>query len=100
MSQKKYDTEWLAQVARAACLNLDGEDLSRLASEIGRELSELSELRTENREDWQKDAVELSSLRPDQTGNCLSRDGLLLSATHQRDGCFLVPDVFGEGGGT
>ena len=93
------DEVWLAEVARAACLKLNEEEVVLLAKDVSRELSELADLRSENAEEnWKNGAVKLSALREDAPAACLPREQLLSEASHCKDGCFLVPRVVGEGG--
>ena len=93
------DEIWLAEVARAACLRLNEEEAVLLAKDVGRELSELADLRPENAEEnWKHGAVELSALREDLPMACLPREQLLSAASDCKDGCFLVPRVLGDGG--
>ncbi len=84
-----------------ACLDLSEERLAELAREIGAELTVLTELKSDgvyapNIEE----AVGLDALREDSAGNCLPREALLADALCRDGDCFLVPDVFGEGGGS
>lgn len=95
---KEYDLNWIAAVAKAACLELSENRLSEMAKSVGAELDELSDLRGYGETEWGDRAVSISEFREDAVRDCLDKDALLSSATCRIDDYFSVLEVLSEGG--
>lgn len=97
MSGINKDPNWIEKVCVSACIRLTDEERSRLATDMGNELRDLSEVPFEGiLERWQERAVELESLRRDQSEECLNRAEMLAPSASHNDACFLVPKVLGS----
>ena len=94
----RYDGDWLARVAKAACLELDASRLSELTDVVGAELCRLSRLTGGGECYWQNQGQAVSHFREDCVGACLDAEDLLSSAPCRAEDYFAVPEVLSEGG--
>ena len=94
----RYDGDWLARVAKAACLELDAARLSELADAVGAELCRLSRLTGGGECYWQNQGQAVSHFREDCVGACLEAEDLLAAAPRRAEDYFAVPEVLNEGG--
>ena len=94
------EKEWIAEIAKAACIRLTEEELARFVHEVKSRLLLLAEMEDFATDaDWKKTAVGEEALRADFRTVGLPREQLL-SASARRDGAyFSVPATFGEGDG-
>ena len=96
--KKECDAEWIAAVARAACLELDEGQLAELARSVEAELQELCQINGVEVGDWMQMGQDVSAFREDLAGACLDAEKLLSAATCRRGDCFAVPEMLRDGG--